>query len=38
MDLGQVIDYIIEFANNETKAQSGETPSKRAKQEDFDNF
>lgn len=38
MDIGQVMDYIVEYANNETK---GNEPSERkriAGQADFDAF
>ena len=42
MDLGQVMDYIVEYANSETEAnersKSGETLVKRANQADFDAF
>ena len=42
MDLGQVMDYIVEYANSETKAneraKSNELPVKKANQADFDTF
>ena len=42
MDVWQVMDYIVEYANSETKtaeeAQSGSGSVRRARQDDFDNF
>lgn len=42
MDLWQALDYIVEYANSETKtaeqAKEGYVPARKARQEDFDNF
>jgi hypothetical protein len=42
MDLGQVMDFIIEYSNtemrNQERAEKGYTPIKRASQSEFDAF
>ena len=42
MDLGQVMDYIVEYANAETKSdkqqKSGVKSVRKAQQQDFDSF
>lgn len=38
MDVGQVMDFIIEYSNSEEKAKEHKTPIKKANQSDFDSF
>ncbi|MFL4498407.1 hypothetical protein [Weissella sp. MSCH1] len=42
MDLGQVMDFIVEYANSEMKSQerakSDKKPARKAQQQDFDAF
>lgn len=38
MDIGQVMDFIVEYSNSEEKAQERKTPTKKANQADFDSF
>lgn len=38
MDIGQAMDFIIEYSNSEGEAQEEKTPVKKANQSDFDGF
>lgn len=38
MDIGQVMEFIVEYSNSEEKAQERKTPTKKANQADFDSF
>lgn len=38
MDIGQVMDFIVEYSNSEEKGREQETPVKKASQTDFDSF
>lgn len=38
MDVGQVMDFIIEYSNSEEKAKENKKTIKKANQSDFDSF
>lgn len=38
MDIGQAMDFIIEYSNSESDAETKKTPVKKANQADFDGF
>ena len=38
MDIGQVMDFIIEYSNSEEKAKESKVPIRKANQADLDSF